>query len=128
MADAMEGVEVQVLADRRPDTDWALWMAGSSKDVEQWTLQGTIPLTNHPAAWKGRYVGFRDTAAQAIHRYKQRCKDYDEKDIRLMKIELDLEAFAEMCQEQVCEPGRGMVRRLLYQTYPGDKRDWGVWY
>ena len=124
----MEGVEVEGPAVRRPDTVWALWIAGSSNDVEQWKLQRTIPLTNNTPAWKGRYVGFRETAAQAIHRYKLRCKDYDEKDIRLMKIELDLKAFAEMCQEQVCEPGRGMVRRLLYQTFPGDNRDWGVWY
>ena len=132
MAEEMEDVEVQDPAESPTKTALTLWMAGSSEDVKHWREQGEIPLTEHAAAWKGSYVGFRDTAAQAAERYKQRCstegKQFDKTDMRLMRIKLDLKAFAEMSQEKVYEQGRGKVTRLHYQTDSRSECDRGVWY
>ena len=128
MAEEMEDVEVQ----SPTKTAWTLWMAGSSEDVGQWMLQGRIPLTECAAPWKGGYVGLRDTADHAANRHKQRCgtegKPFDKRDMWLLKIELDLEAFVEMSTEKVNEPGRGSVTRLHYEIFPRSGHDWGVWY
>ena len=128
MAEQMEDVEVQ----SPTKTALTLWMAGSFKDVEQWMLQGSIPLTECAARWKGRYVGLRDTADHAANRHKQRCgtegKSFDKRDLWLLKIELDSEAFVEMSTEKVNEPGRGCVTRLHYENSWNSGFDYGVWY
>ena len=110
MADEMEDVE----APSPTKTAFTLWMAGSTEEVGQWLLHGAIPLTEHAATWKGKYVGLRDRADHAADRHRQRCrtecKSFDKKDMWLLKIELDLKAFADMITEKVTSPGVGGSR------------------
>ena len=128
----MEDVGVQDPAESPTQTALTLWMAGSSEDVGQWMLQGRIPLTECAAPWKGRYVGLRDTADHAAERHKQRCskegKPFDKKDMWLLQISLDYEAFVGMSIDKFNEPGHGWVTRLHYETFRNSAYDWGVWY
>ena len=80
-------------------------MAGSSEDVGRWVQQGSIPLTECAAPYKGSYVGLRDTADHAAERHKQRCskegKPFDKKEMRLFVIRLDSEAYVRMSTDKI---------------------------
>ena len=132
MTDDMENAEVQDLAESTTRTALTLWMAGSSEDVGRWVQQGSIPLTECAAPYKGSYVGFRDTADHAAERHRQLCskegKPFDKKDMWLLQICLDFETFVGMSIDKFNEPGHGWVTRLHYETFRNSGYDWGVWY
>ena len=111
-------------------TAFSLWIAGSRAEIIQWLQSQEIPFTVGKA-WKGKYIGFRDTYGRAIERHAQRMErvynmEIDKNDTAIMEIRLDPEAWVAMTTEKVFDFGYTM--RLHYVSYPGDPVDWGVWY